>query len=315
MCLLYLLGVVDCSRDFERVGLSEHSEMESRLAVKQQVRRLQQRVCQVSQSQVMTQALRVAVVLHELEHANALSLVLSPILEGACLWNAVRVSLILIAGIFCATILKGCESESALNAQLELWFYELIGAVVEHPWAAATTAALLFALPWVILLLQCCLCSRVHKLDVTLGSGNKSAGSEPCSDVRDDDGPCEPSVSSAMPASTAPGDSSTDKPHAPSSSSSSAVQVPASSTDGHVKPASLDVTSPPKPKPRAKAKHGAFHQPNEVSVYVTFRKGKCFHLKRGCSGLNGADNIDRIGLAEARTRGYTACRICAKAYL
>ena len=34
LCLLYLLYVVDCSGNYSRVGLSEHSEMESKLAVK-----------------------------------------------------------------------------------------------------------------------------------------------------------------------------------------------------------------------------------------------------------------------------------------
>ena len=50
----------------------------------------------------------------------------------------------------------------------------------------------------------------------------------------------------------------------------------------------------------------------EPKVYVTERSGQKYHRVRSCRGLNPADEIQRIGLAEARNRGKTACHICYK---
>ena len=81
LCLLYFLYVVDCNDSHSCVRLSEHSEMESKLAVKLQVRRPQHRAALAAQKTVLAQALRVAVVLNELNLADALSPSISPILE------------------------------------------------------------------------------------------------------------------------------------------------------------------------------------------------------------------------------------------
>ncbi|CAE7728209.1 unnamed protein product [Symbiodinium sp. CCMP2592] len=51
------------------------------------------------------------------------------------------------------------------------------------------------------------------------------------------------------------------------------------------------------------------HTP-ELHVYCTARRGKAYHAKRGCTCLNNADEILRLGLAEAKERGYQPCGRC-----
>ena len=184
LCLLYLLCVVDCDNKCSRVGVSEHSEMESKLAVKLQVRRLQQRVAHATQKTVLAQALRIAVVLNELNLADALSPSMSPILEGVRVWSAVRVILPVIVSMLCAVLLQGCDDDgnNVLQVQFELWFYEAIAALVEHPWASASIAGFLVAAPWTILLLQCCACNRVH--GVTLKGKHQTAKEDPSADAQ-----------------------------------------------------------------------------------------------------------------------------------
>ena len=307
LCLLYLLCVVDCDNKCSRVGVSEHSEMESKLAVKLQVRRLQQRVAHATQKTVLAQALRIAVVLNL---ADALSPSMSPILEGVRVWSAVRVILLVIVSMLCAVLLQGCDDDgnNVLQVQFELWFYEAIAVLVEHPWASASIAGFLVAAPWTILLLQCCACNRVH--GVTLKGKHQTAKEDPSADAHDHE-TCD-SPKPDVPCGS--GDNPAD-PRPASSSSSSCVQQEPASSNVHAEHASPDAKKSGAAKPRSKARPGVAIAPNETIVYVTCRKGKCFHVKRGCTGLNGADNIDRIGLAEARVRGYTACRICAKSHL
>jgi len=48
----------------------------------------------------------------------------------------------------------------------------------------------------------------------------------------------------------------------------------------------------------------------EIHVYCTLRKGKAYHCRRDCKCLNNADEIVRIGLAEAKERGYKPCGGC-----
>ena len=67
----------------------------------------------------------------------------------------------------------------------------------------------------------------------------------------------------------------------------------------------------------AQAVHAASDEPSsaqrtmrEHKVYVTERSGQKYHRVRSCRGLNPADEIQRIGLAEARNRGKTPCNIC-----
>ena len=73
------------------------------------------------------------------------------------------------------------------------------------------------------------------------------------------------------------------------------------------------------PAQAAQAVHAASDEPSsaqrtrtmrEPKVYVTERSGQKYYRVRSCRGLNPADEIQRIGLAEARNRGKTACNIC-----
>ena len=49
---------------------------------------------------------------------------------------------------------------------------------------------------------------------------------------------------------------------------------------------------------------------SETHVYTTARRGQKYHMRRACVGLNQAEEIVRIGIAEARQRNYEPCRIC-----
>ena len=50
--------------------------------------------------------------------------------------------------------------------------------------------------------------------------------------------------------------------------------------------------------------------PREEHVYITERTGRKYHKRRSCIGLNQADEIQRVGLAEAQRRGKVPCNVC-----
>ena len=50
--------------------------------------------------------------------------------------------------------------------------------------------------------------------------------------------------------------------------------------------------------------------PREEHVYITERTGRKYHRRRSCIGLNQADEIQRVGLAEAQRRGKMPCNVC-----
>ena len=59
-----------------------------------------------------------------------------------------------------------------------------------------------------------------------------------------------------------------------------------------------------KAKPKAKAKSPAMPRFNILRFVCTSL------ARRGCRGLNTADEIVRVGLAEALQRGFVPCRLC-----
>ncbi|CAE7253653.1 unnamed protein product [Symbiodinium natans] len=132
LCLLFMLGVVDCNDNYNRVGAAEFADMEQKLALKQQVRRLERRVCLPQQRDIMYQALRIAVVLSELNLASALSPNLSPINCVRPSWNVIP-AVAIFCLVLCSMLLQGCEVDAMLQAYAELWFYELVELVVNNP--------------------------------------------------------------------------------------------------------------------------------------------------------------------------------------
>ena len=50
--------------------------------------------------------------------------------------------------------------------------------------------------------------------------------------------------------------------------------------------------------------------PREEHVCITERTGRKYHKRRSCIGLNQADEIQRVGLAEAQRRGKVPCNVC-----
>ena len=50
--------------------------------------------------------------------------------------------------------------------------------------------------------------------------------------------------------------------------------------------------------------------PREEHVYITERTGRKYHKRRSCVGLNQADEIQHVGLAEAERRGKVPCNVC-----
>ena len=151
LCLLCILGVVNCNDNYSRVGVSEHAEMEQKLALKQEVRRLERRVALPQQRNIMYQALRIAVVLNELNHADALSPHVSPITFCVHSWNVVPV-VAFVCVLFCSMLLQGCDSHDMINAYAELWFYELIELVVANPGLGLVAGFIVLVVPWLIVL-------------------------------------------------------------------------------------------------------------------------------------------------------------------
>ena len=67
----------------------------------------------------------------------------------------------------------------------------------------------------------------------------------------------------------------------------------------------------PKAKARSLVRPDVPHQAEvHLHVYVTCRRGLAYRAKRGCKGLNSADEIVRIGVPEALRRGFVPCRLC-----
>ena len=129
LCLLYMLCVVDCADSFRRVGADEFHELESRISLKQQVRRLQHSVMQPVQRDVMLQALRIAVVLNELNCVNALGHV-SPMSDWSW-W--IRVVVAMVFCVSCAILVQGCSlpEQEVQFALYELWMYRAVEWIVE----------------------------------------------------------------------------------------------------------------------------------------------------------------------------------------
>ena len=69
-----------------------------------------------------------------------------------------------------------------------------------------------------------------------------------------------------------------------------------------------------KPKPAASRPAAAMpeHIVRETHVYTTLRRGKSYHFNRGCHCLGTAEEIVRLGIEEAKTRGYVPCKSCCK---
>ena len=115
-----MLGVVDCNDNYNRVGAA-FADMEQKLALKQQVRRLERRVCLPQQRDIMYQALKIAVVLSELNLASALSSNSSPINFVRPSWNVIP-AVAIFCLLLCSMLLQGCKVDAMLKACAELWF-------------------------------------------------------------------------------------------------------------------------------------------------------------------------------------------------
>ena len=55
---------------------------------------------------------------------------------------------------------------------------------------------------------------------------------------------------------------------------------------------------------------GAAQVQREEHVCITERTGRKYRRRRSCVGLNQADEIQRVGLAEAQRRGKVPCNVC-----
>ena len=338
LCLLYLLNVVDCSDSFARVGTTEHADMESKLALRQEVRRLQQRVAPAVQPNVMVQALRIATILSELNVVNALSLsaYVSPI------FDYVTQAFLLLIMVVCAMCMQGCEpfELQAHAALVELWFIRLVEGLMEQPVLGFSAIIVVVLVPWVIVLLMCC---RTTHLKVTLmhetqtrvdaHDAQPEAATETDQTVRDDaDDGGEAQVHNTAGAASSSGEVPQDvqdrlhawmhehiaRPAAAAKAAAAAAAAASSSSQGGSGGVNLQpenrtwVIAKPGAKPKPKRIRNRRPDDAEDHVCVTTRAGAKFHRRRNCQGLNLADEINRIGHAEAIQRGYEPCNRCCR---
>ena len=276
LCLLYLLNVVDCSDSFARVGATEHADMASKLALRQEVRRLQQRVAPAVQPNVMVQALRIATILSELNVVNALSLsaYVSPI------FDYVTQAFLLLIMVVCAMCMQGCEpfELQAHAALVELWFIRLVEGLMEQPVLGFSAIIVVVLVPWVIVLLMCC---RTTHLKVTLMHETQTrvdahdAGEVP-QDVQD-------RLHAWMHEHIA-------RPAAAAKAAAAAAAAAASSSS---QGGSGGVNLQPENRTWVIAKPGAKPKPKRIRN-------------------RRPDDINRIGHAEAIQRGYEPCNRCCR---
>ncbi|CAE7240723.1 unnamed protein product, partial [Symbiodinium sp. CCMP2456] len=138
LSLLHMLHVIDIDHGNAAVGIDEYLEMEHELATRAQVRRLQQPETLSGQSDVLMNALRIAMILNEIGPANALSLVadMSPIMLQAwtdAIWF-VNLTLDLVQTL------------------AEQMIVSAIQPSLDHPRAAVLAGGLLVLMPWLVVL-------------------------------------------------------------------------------------------------------------------------------------------------------------------
>ena len=258
LCLLHMLNIVDVNNGNQAVGLDEYGEMEKKLALRGQVRRLQQRVSLSGQSEVLMNALRIAMILNEIGPPNALSLAadMSPITQA---WT----DAIWFVNLMLDVVQAACERMIVSGIQ---W-------CLDHPRVALLAVLLVTLGPWCVVL--CCYLRKpsasgseasavVHKA--------KRAPDSPDEYVKKSDEKMPPASVKAT--------------SAPVTSTNAATSSSSSSRTIEINP--------------------------EVHVYTTLRRGKSYHSRRGCSCLNMAEEIVRLGLQEAISRGYVPCKSCYK---
>ena len=316
LCLLYMLCVVDCADSFRRVGADEFHELESRISLKQQVRRLQHSVTQPVQHDVMLQALRIAVVLNELNCVNALGHV-SPMSDWSW-W--IRVVVAMVFCVSCAILVQGCSlpEQEVQFALYELWMYRAVEWIVEHPRVSSGMIILMIILPRVIiLLLWSCRESRVKViLEGTVSTVVSDVQETPMPEPSEQASPQGESDSARFASAACEMTRRRGVPGASDPSSSSSSSVPRdSSLVGDTLPTQGEPSSTACAKARTKPKARSLVRPDvphqaEVRVYVTCRRGLAYRAKRGCKGLNSADEIVRIGVPQTLRRGFVPCRLC-----
>ncbi|CAE7273338.1 unnamed protein product [Symbiodinium microadriaticum] len=240
LCLLHMLNIVDVNNGNQSVGLDEYLAMEQKLALKGQIRRLQQRVSFSGQSDVLMNALRIAVILQEISPSNALSLQT---------WTDAMWFVNLLLDVVQAT----CERV----------IVSMIQWCLDHP-----CVALLSAL--IVTLGPCCFacCCYLRKPSASGSEASavvhkaKRAPDSPDEYVKKSDEKMPPASAKA--------------PITPVTSANAATSSSSSSRTIEITP--------------------------EVHVYTTLRRGKSYHSRRGCSCLNMAEEIVRLGLQEAISR-------------
>ena len=261
LCLLHMLNVVDVNNGNQAVGLDEYGEMEKKLALRGQVRRLQQRVSLSGQSEVLMNALRIAMILNEISSSNALSLAadMSPITQA---WT----DAVWFVNLMLDVVQAACERMIVSAVQLCL----------DHPSVALIALMLVTLGPWCVVL--CCYLRKPS-----------ASGSEASAVVQP-----ESRTSSSVSKYVKVSDEKV--PKAKAAMVSKAAETPVTSASAATSSSSSRTVevSP------------------EVHVYVTLRRGKSYHSKRGCSCLNMAEEIIRLGLQEAISRGYVPCKACYK---
>ena len=150
-CLLALLGVRDPSNGYQVVGQVQLDEVRSRTVLRQQIRRLQHRISAHMQPNLLATALRVAVVLQELQGATASGLVDTLIQSPwVCMFKHFLRCVMLVVVILCPIMLQGCEPyETAAHAALvELWFIRVEG-LMEQPVLGFSAIIVVVLAPWV----------------------------------------------------------------------------------------------------------------------------------------------------------------------
>lgn len=53
-------------------------------------------------------------------------------------------------------------------------------------------------------------------------------------------------------------------------------------------------------------------EPEEISVWIAAESGKKFHTNSKCRGLANNNGLIELTISEARSKGYSNCKICSK---
>ena len=298
--LSFILGIRD--GELQLVGEREHRELVEKIRLRKVVRALQKQPI-ARQPDVLQHALRIAVILSEIQEVSALGQSASLPIAPRILWTALW-----MIAVLCMIFLQGCESYEAEHEALEVLIWSFLSKVYGNPVTSSLVVFAVWIVPCIYMLIQCC-CFRKQVIEVKIVQ-DKPAAADVCSNNSASTAPPnEPSVAAAAKRAPAP-------PNEPSASAAGKCapappneQSACAGIPPPVQPANVKL---PVPKAARPPKHYRERDDTAEHVIVTGNRGYAYHSRATCPNLRNAKRTQVVLKDDATREGYKACKVCVK---